>query len=167
MPVGRSDEIGQLASAVDHMVGDMRSQRQTIEQQRSETQSLILNLMPAKIAVRVSAGESEVADTYPNVTIISASLAGFSRFARSASPGDGKHVLDEIIGTFDSLAAEAGVEKIRGGSLGYLAACGMMEPRLDQRQRAMEFAVAIDRKIESLSKLNNWGLDLRVGVAVG
>lgn len=167
VPVGGSDEIGQLAAAVDQMVGDMRAQRQTIEQQRSETQSLILNLMPAKIAVRVSAGESEVADSYPNVTIIAANLGGFSQFARSASPGEGKRVLDEIIGTFDSLAAEVGVEKIRGGSWGYLAACGMMEPRLDQRQRAMEFAVAIDRKIESLSNLNNWNLDLRVGVASG
>lgn len=167
VPVGGSDEIGQLAAAVEHIVADRRSQRQTIAQQQSETQSLILNLMPAKIAVRVSAGESEVVDSYPNVTIISANLGGFSQFARRASADEGKQVLDEIIGTFDSLAAEHGIEKIRGGSRGYLAACGMMEPRLDQRQRAMEFAVAIDRKIESLSSLNNWDLDLRVGVASG
>ncbi len=166
-PVHGSDEIGQLGSSVQKMVSEMRTQSETIESQRSEMQALILNLMPPKIAERVTGGEASVADAYPNVTMIVAHLSGFSRFARSASPGDGKQVLDEVIGSFDEVAREAGVEKISGGSGGYVAAVGLMEPRLDQRQRAMQFAVAIDRKLESLSRINTWDLDLRVGVASG
>lgn len=167
VPLTRHDEIGELAASVDDMVQNMRRQAETIDQQRSQMQSLILNLMPPQIAERVARGETAVADEYPDVTIVVATLSGFNRFTRTASPGEGKEVLDEVIGSFDEVADELGIEKIKGTSSRYVAACGLLEPRLDQRQRAMQFAVAIDNKLQALSKFNQWDLELRVGVASG
>lgn len=167
VPLTRYDEIGELAASVDDMVQNMRRQASTIDDQRSQMQSLILNLMPPQIAERVSRGETAVADEYPDVTIVVATLSGFNRFTRAASPGEGKELLDEVIGSFDEVAEELGIEKIKGTSSRYVAACGLLEPRLDQRQRAMQFAVAIDNKLQALSKFNQWDLELRLGVASG
>ncbi len=167
VPVSGRDEVGQLAASIDEMVTDMRAQRLTIETQAAEMQSLVLNLMPPQIAERVSKGERSIVDAYPSVAVVVANLSGFSRFARTASAGDAKELLDEVIGSFDEVAAASGVEKIRGGSGGYIAVCGLLEPRLDQRQRAMQFAVALDAKLEALSKFNDWDLELRIGVAAG
>ncbi len=167
VPVSGRDEVGQLAASIDQMVAGMREQSHIIEEQAAEMQSLILNLMPSQIAERVSKGETNIVDEYPNVAVVVANLSGFSRFARTASVEDAKELLDEVIGSFDEVAVDSGVEKIRGGSGTYIAVCGMLEPRLDQRQRAMQFAVALDAKLEALSKFNDWNLDLRIGVASG
>ncbi|NNF52949.1 MAG: HAMP domain-containing protein [Acidimicrobiales bacterium] len=167
VPVSGRDEVGQLAASIDHMVSGMREQSHIIEAQTAEMQSLILNLMPSQIAERVSKGETNVVDEYPNVAVVVANLSGFSRYARTASVEDAKDLLDEVIGSFDEVAAANGVEKIRGGSSTYIAVCGLLEPRLDQRQRAMQFAVALDAKLEALSKFNDWNLELQIGVASG
>lgn len=167
VPVTGGDEIGQLAESVDLMVDNLRTQSETIDSQRTEMQTLILNLMPPQIADRLAGGDTQVADAYPNVTMVVAQLSGFSRYTRVASPGEGKELLDEVIGSFDEVAADLGMEKIRGSSAGYVAASGLLEPRLDQRQRAMQFAVAIDQKLEVLTKFNKSDLELRIGVASG
>ena len=69
VPVRTKDEIGQLCSAFNGMVGDLREKNIVIENKNRENEELLLNVLPAPIANRLRSGEAGIADGFAEVTV--------------------------------------------------------------------------------------------------
>ena len=79
VPVGRRDEIGQLCSAFNGMVDELRGKNAVIENKNCENEALLLNVLPAPIANRLRGGEERIADGFAEVTVAFADLVGLRR----------------------------------------------------------------------------------------
>ena len=111
--VRSDDEFGQLASSFDEMLEGLRQQTSTIERQNQENEALLLTMTPASIAHRLRAGEEQIADEYPNVTVIATNLVGFTKLTTRATAHTAAAILNDLVGAFDDAADRIGIEKIK------------------------------------------------------
>ena len=69
------------------------------EQEKSE--QLLLNILPKPIAERMKKGETNIADSHPDVTVLVADLVGFTTLSAHIGPDQIVHLLNEIFSAFD------------------------------------------------------------------
>ena len=86
VPVRTRDEIGQLCSAFNGMVEDLREKNVVIENKNRENEELLLNVLPAPIANRLRGGEQGIADGFAEVTVAFADLVGFTALTSEMPP---------------------------------------------------------------------------------
>jgi adenylate cyclase len=135
------------------------------EQGRSER--LLRNVLPEAIAERLKSGEQLIADDHPSVTILFADVANFSRLARQAEAGEVISILDRLFTTFDRLAEEHGLEKIKTIGDAYMAVAGAPESRPDHAQAAARMALAMLQEMRAYGAQTGRELDLRIGLHSG
>jgi guanylate cyclase len=79
----------------------------------ARSDELLTNAIPASIADRLRHGESRIAETYPETTVVFADVAGFTPWANATEPGRVVDLLDDLFTRLDAAAAEHGLEKIK------------------------------------------------------
>ena len=128
---------------------------------------LLTNAIPAPIAARLRRGESRIAESYPETTVIFADLVGFTPWAQRTDPARVVAVLDDLFSRFDALAMADGVEKIKTIGDAYMAVAGAPEPRADHAAAAIGLARAIVEATERWRVANDLELQVRIGLASG
>ena len=83
-----------------------------LQAEREKSERLLLNILPKPIAERMKKGEVNIADKYPEVTILVADLVGFTTLATHILPDQLVSLLNEIFSSFDLLVGKHGLEKI-------------------------------------------------------
>jgi adenylate cyclase len=138
-----------------------------LEEQYERSEALVATVMPAAIAARLTSSEERIADRIENLTVLFADLVGFTAAAQDLPPEQIVGYLDGLVRTFDALAGQHGVEKIKTIGDCYMAAAGF-------DGRAAEGAVAIGRFARAMlvanaghPPLGSRKLDLRVGIHCG
>jgi class 3 adenylate cyclase len=106
------------------VVVDRSSTYQQILQEKERSESLLLNVMPARIADRLRSGEQDVAECLPDVGVLFADIAGFTDSAGALPPESVVGVLRDIFGRFDHLCDRYGAEKIKTVGDEYIAIAG-------------------------------------------
>jgi len=134
---------------------------------RARAQSLLLDMLPATIADRLSRGERVIADTHPSATVLFADVVNFTGLAASMDPHDVLLLLNQLFSAFDRLAARHGLWKIKTGGDAYIAVAGIPTPREDHARAAVEMGIEMHRAVTRLAGLRRRGIQLRVGVASG
>ena len=161
------DEFGELASSFNEMTHNIEKQQDVIATQSLENEKLLLNFIPESIAKRLQKGEKNIADVYPNVSLIVIDIAGFSKLTTKIGPAESVNLLNHLVEAFDHAAEKHQVEKIRTVGDTYFAACGMFQPRLDHAKKIFEFALEI-RQLTAQFNINyNIQLALHVGLHSG
>jgi len=133
----------------------------------ARSEEVLTNAIPASIAARLKRGESRIAETYPETTVLFADLAGFTPWARETDPDEVVAFLDDLFSRFDALAAEHGVEKIKTIGDAYMAVAGAPEPSADHASAAMELARVMLAAVADARGRSSVPLGLRVGLASG
>ena len=167
LPVKSKDEIGLLTKNFNHMVVNLRDQREAIEKQIEENTKLLLNVLPPPIAERLKSGESNIADAYPSESIIFTDLVGFTAWSKGMPAMAVLTMLDELFGSFDEVARELGVEKIKTMGDAYMAVCGLPTPNENHPQVMAKLALGILGKLEGFNRRNGTELKMRVGLHCG
>ena len=167
LPVKSKDEIGLLTENFNHMVVNLRDQRAAIEKQIEENTKLLLNVLPPPIAERLKSGESNIADAYPSASIIFTDLVGFTAWSKGMPAMAVLTMLDEFFGSFDEVARELGVEKIKTMGDAYMAVCGLPTPNENHPQVMAKLALGILGKLEDFNRRNGTELKMRVGLHCG
>ena len=70
---------------------------------------MLLNILPAAIAVRLKRGERVIADSIEAATVLFADLVGFTALTSRVPPGEIIEMLSQVFSTFDVLAARHGI----------------------------------------------------------
>jgi class 3 adenylate cyclase/CheY-like chemotaxis protein len=134
-------------------------------QQQSE--ALLLNVLPKAIADRLKAGESDIADYFPAVTVLFADLVGFTAYAARLSPATVVERLNEIFSAFDQLADRHGVEKIKTIGDAYLAVGGLPVPREDHADAIAELALDMQIEVDRFNDRTGESIVIRTGIHSG
>jgi class 3 adenylate cyclase len=139
---------------------------QQIEEEKMRSEQLLLNILPKSIAERLKAGETTIADSFKNVSVLFADLAGFTRLSMQVPPDEIVALLNRIFSAFDDLAEKYGLEKIKTIGDCYMAAAGLPVPREDHAVATANMGLDMLHLITN-SNYSNLQLTLRIGINSG
>ncbi|HEX6219937.1 MAG TPA: adenylate/guanylate cyclase domain-containing protein [Acidimicrobiia bacterium] len=143
----------------------IEEQNAAIEIERSESERLLLNVLPAAVSKRLRQGENPIADDFPSVTVLFADIVGFTAMTSALNADDVITMLSGLFSTFDDLVAERGLEKIKTIGDAYMVVGGLPDPLPDHAIRVVDLAMAMQASTGSSEHFP--GLSLRIGVHSG
>jgi adenylate cyclase len=138
-----------------------------LEVERSKSEKLLLNILPAAIAERLKNNERTIAEAFPAVTVLFADLCGFTQFSQHVSAHELVALLDEIFSLFDNLAIAHGVEKIKTIGDAYMAVAGLPVPRGDHAEAVADMALGMQSSFRNLMDERGLDMQARVGIHSG
>jgi adenylate cyclase len=136
-----------------------------VEQEKSE--QLLLNILPKSVAERMKKGETNIADSFPDVTVLLADLVGFTTLSAHIGPEQIVQLLNEIFSAFDLLAEKHGLEKIKTIGDAYMVVGGISFPRPDHAEASAELALEMQTEIVRLNHEYDTSVRLRIGICTG
>jgi adenylate cyclase len=139
---------------------------QQIEDEKARSEELLLNILPKSIAERLKQGETTIADSFTDVSVLFADLAGFTSMSTQVTPSEIVVLLNKIFSAFDNLAERYGLEKIKTIGDCYMAAAGLPVSKPDHAEATAEMALDMLRIIED-PRYTDRPLNLRIGINSG
>jgi len=134
---------------------------------RQQSDALLLNVLPEKIADRLKSGERVIADHYNMATVLFADIVNFTPLSEVKSPQEVVSLLNRLFTKFDHLADRYGLEKIKTIGDAYMIVAGVPLPRDDHALVAMEMAVAMHAEVADEPLVDGRKLEIRIGLASG
>jgi adenylate cyclase len=161
-PIDIQDVILRVGNAVHtkHLFDQLK-----VEQEKSER--LLLNILPKPVAERMKKGETNIADSFPDATVLVADLVGFTTLSAHIIPEQIVQLLNEIFSAFDVLTESHGLEKIKTIGDAYMVAGGITFLRPDHAEACAELALAMQEEIGVLNQMYNISVRLRIGICTG
>ena len=137
-----------------------------LEMEREKSERMLLNILPKSIADRLKAGESTIADSFKDATVLFADLENFTKISTGISPADLVHLLNDIFSGFDWLAELHGLEKIKTIGDAYMVVGGLPNPRPDHASAIAEMALEMQKVIKRFNTVERT-FNLRIGISTG
>ena len=175
------DEVGEVANAFNVMVksasdtmNDLRGantqlvqQQGLLAQEKKKSDDLLCNILPIAIAERIKAGETQIADEFPEVSVMFADLVGFTKLAETLGPHKVVNVLNDIFEVFDQHLEEFKLEKIKTMGDCYMVVAGLPEPMAEHAQNMANFALQIQKHFKTGLQFPDLKIQLRIGIHAG
>jgi len=168
---------------MEHQISQERQEyeRQVAEQKALQEQqrSLLTNVMPETVADRLIHGESMIADSFTDGSVLFLDLVQFTKMASTISAQHVVHLLNAVFRECDIIIQRHGLTKIKTIGDAYLAVGGVPEPLTDHDRKMAQAALEIQERLANLTiqmpeeygQLNWDGmineLDLRIGLHCG
>ena len=162
-----ADELGMLCDTFNSMTKSIRDKTELIEQKNRENEALLLNILPGEIADRLKGGENNIADSFADVTVLFADLAGFTALSAKMSADDVVDMLNGLFSRFDHVANELGIEKIKTIGDCYMAVCGLPRRCPDHAERMAHMALRMLEETQEYGKEKGLALQIRIGLNSG
>ena len=166
-PVLTEDETGMLAKNFNHMTNRLRTTLEDLAAEQERSESLLLNVLPRPIADRLKQGEDQIADSFAEVSILFADIAGFTSLSARLAPIEVVKMLNQIFSALDALADRHGMEKIKTIGDAYMLVSGLPTPRPDHAEAIAEMALDIQEEIAALNEKTGQELRMRIGINSG
>lgn len=148
-----------------HQYRVIEEQRASIEVERSESERLLLNVLPASISQRLRRGEYPIADDFSSVTVLFADIVGFTAMTSKMGADQVIEMLNGLFTMFDGFVADRGLEKIKTVGDAYMVVGGLPDPLPDHAIRVVDLAMAM---LECTGRSEHFpGLTLRIGIHSG
>ncbi|MEP7203614.1 MAG: adenylate/guanylate cyclase domain-containing protein [Ilumatobacteraceae bacterium] len=153
------------ASLAKKRLRDVESRyARVLEQEEARTERLLHHILPVHIATRLKAGERVIADNFEDVTVLFADLVGFTQMSSRMKPQDVVGLLNEIFSSFDKLAQEHNLEKIKTIGDAYLVVGGLLDSEGDHLASCAKMALGM---LEAIGRCGEGDLTLRLGLHTG
>lgn len=136
------------------------------EQERSER--LLLNILPGPIAERLKQESGTIADGFADVTVMFADIVNFTTIAEGMSPQQIFAMLNRVFSSFDLLAEQHGLEKIKTIGDAYMVAGGLNdEPERNYSEAIASMAIEMRTLLAKEFSVNGRYLEIRIGIGTG
>jgi class 3 adenylate cyclase len=144
----------------------IREQLAALDAERRTSESLLLNVLPRRIADRLK-GEPGVviADGFESATVLFCDIVGFTQLSARLAPDEIVRRLDTVFTQFDTIAEELGLEKIKTIGDAYMVAGGVPSRRDDHAEAICDMALRMRDCIATLDL--GEPLQVRIGVHTG
>lgn len=140
----------------------IREQMAALDVERHRSESLLLNVLPRRIAERLkNEPDVTIADRFESATVLFCDIVGFTELSARLSPDEIVRRLDGVFTRFDAIADQLGLEKIKTIGDAYMVAGGVPGRRDDHADAVCDMAL---RMRESLTAMD---LDEPVRVRIG
>jgi len=138
-----------------------------LDRAHERSEELLLNILPATIAGRLKASGGTIADGFAEVTVLFADIVGFTTMSAKLEPGRVVAMLNELFCSFDDLADQLGLEKIKTIGDCYMVAGGLPAPRHDHADAVASMGFAMLRAVREFNARRGETLAIRVGIHSG
>lgn len=138
-----------------------------MERARAAVDRALCSLCPAPFAARVGAGETGIAEAYPETTVVVAEVEGIAKVAARNGPAEVVRHLGALFSAFDRVAEESGIETLKTFGPTYVAAVGVPTPRADHARAAADAALAMLRETGRYAAESGEPFRVRVGLHTG
>jgi len=176
-----NDEIGVLAKAInlmtdklsgaivdaEHNTTEANSYAEKLEEQKNHSEKLLNNILPVLIADRLKKGESNIAETFPEVTVLFADIVGFTAISKQLPPRQLVNMLNDIFGRFDELSQTFRLEKIKTIGDCYMVVGGVPDRSPTHCQQVADFAIQALKSIAAYNVENGLDIKVRIGMHTG
>ena len=163
----RRDEFGLLTQDMNTITDLLNNQQEQNKEQGVLLKERLLMIFPQAIAERFDNGHSLIADVFHNVAVIEVHFFGFSEASQDLSAPDTVKMLNQIIKTFDEATQNHGVDRITSQGNSYLAASGLMNPRLDYARNAVAFAEEVLLSLQRFNIAHGNSLSAKIAISSG
>ncbi|HJW04095.1 MAG TPA: adenylate/guanylate cyclase domain-containing protein [Azospira sp.] len=136
-----------------------------LEQERSER--LLLDILPGPVAQRLKQNEQTIADGFADVTVMFADIVNFTQVAEGLSPQQVFSMLNKIFYSFDELAEQHGLEKIKTIGDAYMVAGGLLPGEEDYADAMADLALTMRDLLYRDFTVNRMRLEIRIGICSG
>jgi adenylate cyclase len=134
---------------------------------QQQIRSLLHNMLPPVIAERKLAGESPIADTYAQASLLFADVVGFTPLSSRFSSKEVVTMLNDLYERFDAIVARYGLEKIKTIGDCYMVAGGLPHPDPDHLKRLTSAAMEMQAEAGKVHTPDGQPLALRIGMHAG
>ena len=104
-------------------------QKLTIEAQRDQSDKLLYNVLPERIAEKLKRSSETIAEEFSSASVLFADIVNFTPISARFGPLEVVDMLNELFSHFDELVDKYSVEKIQIAGDGYMVASGVPAPR--------------------------------------
>ena len=140
---------------------------EALADEKALTERLLLSVLPPSIAQRMRAGETLIADSHEEATVVFADIVNFTPLSASMSPEALVAILDEIFAGFDRIADEHDLEKIKTIGDAYMMAAGLPTERSTDPGHALDAALAMRDWLAEVAARRGIDISMRAGVHIG
>ena len=161
-----------LFAVVYYAVREIARAEATAEREHARSEALLANILPPRVAAELkdrpgdSAG-GEIAEAYPEASILFADMAGFTARAADTSPADLVRFLNGVFTRIDALVEKHGLEKIKTTGDAYMVVSGVPEARADHAEALAALALDMRDALAGLVDPKGRAVPVRIGVASG
>jgi adenylate cyclase len=163
-----------MIEAVDQHIGEVESahtalaaQAESLEEERQRSEHLLLNVLPATIADRLKGGEEDIAEAFPEVSVLFSDIVGFTEMSARVGAKQVVDMLNEVFGLLDELAIKHGVEKIKTIGDCYMVCAGVPDRSATHAQEIAAFALDMQKALRAYSQRSGRDLTMRTGIHTG
>jgi adenylate cyclase len=104
-------------------------QKYTFQEQRDQSDKLLFNLLPERIAEKLKQSNETIAEEFSSASVLFADIVNFTPISARFEPREVVDMLNELFSGFDQLVDKYSVEKIQVAGDGYMLAAGVPTPR--------------------------------------
>ena len=162
-----SDELGKAFTELNEKVDIAEKMSLELEEERSRSEKLLYNILPAVIAERLRSGEKTIAETFQEVTVAFADIVDFTTISSRLGPFDTVHMLNEIFGILDRLVEKHEIEKIKTIGDCYMVVGGVPKRNPLHCQNIAQFAIDAISAIKEYSDRMPFDIKIRIGIHTG
>jgi adenylate cyclase len=165
-----------LFAVVFYAVREIARAEATAEREYARSEALLANILPPRVAAELKdrPGDSsadrtrgEIADAYPEASILFADMAGFTARAADTAPVDLVRFLNGVFTRIDALVETHGLEKIKTTGDAYMVVSGVPEPRPDHAEALAALALDMREALAGLVDPKGRAVPVRIGIASG
>ena len=163
------DEKGNFIS-YEGLVQDITERKKTeqaLKAEQEKSENLLLNILPKEIVNQLKSGNNAIASRSDNVSILFADIVDFTALSTQVSPNDLVTMLNGIFSSFDILADQLGLEKIKTIGDAYMVVGGLPTARSDHAEAIAEMALAMQKVISNFKRGDDTTFRLRIGINTG
>jgi guanylate cyclase len=145
----------------------MQALMKDLETERTESERLLLNILPAPIAHRLKTEPGVIADQFDAASVLFADIVGFTPLSRVLSANEMVAWLNEVYSAFDAFVQKHEVEKIRTIGDNYMVASGVPFAREDHATVLVRLALDMRDYISTMPLANGHRASFRIGINSG
>lgn len=138
-----------------------------LQVERTKSERLLLNVLPKAIAERLKAGQRTIVDSFIDSTVLFADIVGFTRISVRQSPQRTVQLLNEIFSSFDRIAEQLELEKIKTIGDAYMMVSGVPVIRADHAEVCAAAAFEILEAVKAFNRRHQLDWSIRVGMNSG
>jgi adenylate cyclase len=150
---------------------ELEEKNETIEIEKERSESLLLNILPEKIAKELKMNGKAKTRYHNNVSVLFTDFVNFSGISEMLSPEQLVEDLDHCFKNFDKIIEKYELEKIKTIGDAYMCAGGLTVEQPDHAQRVIKAAIEIQFFLQSLKKEKQAKkqpfFEARIGIHVG
>jgi PAS domain S-box-containing protein len=157
-------------------ITDRKQAEEALRLEQDKSERLLLNILPKLIANRLKqdqrvlakqSGAAPIAESFDDVTILFADIVGFTPLSTRLQPIELVNLLNQIFSTFDHLAQQYGLEKIKTIGDAYMVVGGLPVPSDNNAEAIAHMALDMQQAIHRFQIEQGESFQIRIGINTG